>query len=306
MVSEALKELGRRLARRRSEAGLSTAELANLASVHEVAIQAYEEGRGELGASVLIRVADALGIKSGELLSTNAPESRAPIEPTVLLRTGFTASLNSADRAIVANALRRARAFREIGALLRVQSLVDAFEPTDVPSGRPAHYAGERLAATVRQQLPSRPGPLRNIQRLIEETFNILVTTYRFANSGVQGAACRAGSARVIVINSALRYEAMRRTVLAHELAHHLADLDAGSALMDEHGEDALTFYSESAVGAARQRVCCFVLGASGCCQRRIRSATLRREYERKGKKARRRSKAQIWLGSGGYDLASV
>ena len=70
-----------------------------------------------------------------------------------------------------------------------------------------------------------------------------MVVGHRFSNSAVEGAACRSGDARLIVLSDQLRYESRRRVVLAHELAHHLADLEEDDLKTDDWtADDGFTF----------------------------------------------------------------
>jgi transcriptional regulator with XRE-family HTH domain len=234
----ALKTLGLRLRKRREEAGITDRELAERAKLSLDAVLDFERGAGNLGTAKLLRIAAALGIDAGQLLHTDAPEQVARVEPRVMLRTKATnATLSDSDVEAIASATRRARAFAVIGELLRVSKLSDEFKPTPAPQEN-AWKSGYVLAQRVRALLPQREGPgLRNVRRLLEESFDVLVARHRFSSSGVDGAACRWGGARVIVINEALHFESTRRVVLTHELGHHLADLAEDDFTADERVE---------------------------------------------------------------------
>jgi hypothetical protein len=93
--------------------------------------------------------------------------------------------------------------------------------------------SGYEAASLVRERLV-RSGPLRNLARLLEDQFDILVLRHRFADPRVMGAACRLGDARLVAINLANSLETTRRFALAHELGHHLLDLDESGATADE------------------------------------------------------------------------
>lgn len=241
MATPALLELGRRLRARRTEAKLSIDELASAARLAPLAIARYEEGSGALGLAQLLRVARVLGTEVGQYVHSARQEDRARVEPLVLLKTTGIASLRGEDLETVAAGLRRGKAFAAVGEILGLRTLESEFSAAEAPMERP-HMAGYALARRVRMLLPDREGPLRNVQRLIEERFNILVLKRTLSNPAILGAAARSGAARVIVINTSIRYEARRRTVLAHELAHQLADLREDDATYDIERDDRVWF----------------------------------------------------------------
>jgi Zn-dependent peptidase ImmA (M78 family) len=88
--------------------------------------------------------------------------------------------------------------------------------------------------------------PLRNLARLIEERFNILVIHHSFENHSILGVATRSGQARVILANTELKHEAEVRFTLAHELCHHLKDLSADGTTVDEKDEERASFSLET------------------------------------------------------------
>jgi transcriptional regulator with XRE-family HTH domain len=238
MASETtgLRELGERLRARREESRLSIAELSRLSRVPAHEIDSFEGGHGGVGAAALIRIAGALGVPPASFVHTRAPKVRALVEPSVLLRASRAAWLRDDDRDVLADALRRARAFNEIGELLRVERLADGFRPTPPPADRP-FLDGARVALEVRARIPERTGTLRDLVRLLENRFNTLVVRHRFADGRLLGAACRSGDARVIAVNTASSTETTRRFTLAHELGHHVLYLDESGAIGDELDE---------------------------------------------------------------------
>jgi Zn-dependent peptidase ImmA (M78 family) len=241
-MSAELRELGRRLAKRRDEAGLSSEELARLAAVETRDIEAFEQGQGSLGIHALTSVAKALGVPPASFVHTRAPQVKALTEPSILLKTTRDVELKAGDREALIEALRRARAFVTIGEILGIAPL-DCELAYPVPPIRRAYEQGYDAALKVRRKLPERPGPLRGLRRLIETRFNILVVNHRFTTRAILGASCRSGSARLIALNSALSSgEGKRRFVLAHELAHHLLDLDESGIVADEDS-DAIGFW---------------------------------------------------------------
>ena len=60
--------IGKRIAELRRDRGINQEELSELAGVHRVTLAKYETGAVEPGASVLGRIADALGVTTDELL----------------------------------------------------------------------------------------------------------------------------------------------------------------------------------------------------------------------------------------------
>ncbi len=224
---------------RREEAGLSVTDLAARTELSATAIEAYERGEGNLGTAHLLRIARVLEVDAGQLLHTNAPEDAAHVEPSVLLRSkGLSGHLSNADLEAIAAGMRRARAFTTVGELIRAPRLADVPDFRPAPAPRENSYvAGYELANRVRRLLPERPGTLKNLWRLLEDRFNILVLRYAFESNAIEGAACRSGTARVIFLNANLAFEGKRRFVLAHELAHHLVDLANDDITTDERVE---------------------------------------------------------------------
>ncbi len=232
--AEALKELGRRLSRRRKESGLDVETLSARTAVPVQLIVGFEKGQGALGAGALARLASALGVAPTAFLHTCAPQERAPVEPGVLLKErSVGASLSSRDREALARGLQKAQAFSLLGDLLRVERLAEGIHPKAAPV-KNAHRAGYASALQVRALLPERRGPLRGLTRLVEGRFDILVLRHRFEHASVLGASCRSGRSRLIVISTRIEREPVYRFVLAHELAHHLLDLSDSGVTTDE------------------------------------------------------------------------
>jgi Zn-dependent peptidase ImmA (M78 family)/transcriptional regulator with XRE-family HTH domain len=234
-----LHELGLRLRRRRSEAGLTEEQLGALAGLNSTAVRSFEAGLENLGAAHLLRVARALGVPASQLLSVRSPEVAARAEPKVLLRSLGLADLHDADEELMAQAIRRAASFVELGKLLRVGDLTSRFKPQPASAVKP-YLSGYRLAEEVRNELAASLGdgsqalgPIRSLRRLVEDRFNMLVVTRSFSVSRLQGAAARSGEARVMVLSKELRFESTRRFIIAHELAHHLFDLGSDGAAVD-------------------------------------------------------------------------
>lgn len=61
-------QVGQRIAMAREIAGLSQGELASLIGLSRTQVVNLEAGRSDTGATTLIRIARAVGIKSGRLL----------------------------------------------------------------------------------------------------------------------------------------------------------------------------------------------------------------------------------------------
>lgn len=239
-----MAELGRRLQARRLEARLDAATLAGRARLTPGALEDFEDGQGGLGVAELMRVARELGVPGSSLVDSRAPVVHAAVEPSVVLKGVGAAWLGDADREALTAGLRRARAFTEAGQLLGVPRPADGFEPSLAPE-RDAHLAGYSAAITARSLL-ARPGPLRSLARLLEDRFDILVLRHRFADERVLGAACRSGRARLIAVNAGVASETTRRFALAHELGHHLLDLDVTGVTADEvPGDDARAWFEK-------------------------------------------------------------
>lgn len=246
-----LRELGQRLFACRREAGLNVEDLAEKARVHFAALESFERGSGGLGVAALSRVAKVLGIAPGSLLVASTPKERAFTEPTVLLRSVGNADLNDSDRDALAGALFRARAFVQTGRALGAERLADEFKPSVAPVERP-HEAGYEAARIARRLLPERPGALRDLARLIENRFDILVVDHDFCHPRIFGASCRAGAARVIAVAKSIHAETTRRFVLGHELGHHLMDLEAEGTAVDGHKLDDAGFWMDTSPAEKR------------------------------------------------------
>jgi transcriptional regulator with XRE-family HTH domain len=214
------------------EARVDASTLAGRARVSASALEAFETGQGGLGVAALMRIAGELGVPATSFVHASAPVVQAPVEPSIVLKGAGAGWLMDADRAALAQGLRRARAFTEAGEILRAPRPADAFKPVRAPD-REAHRPGY-LAATAARNLLARPGPLRNLARLIEDRFDVLVLRHRFADDRVLGAACRSGTARLVAVNLGVASESTRRFALAHELGHHLLDLEATGVTADE------------------------------------------------------------------------
>jgi Zn-dependent peptidase ImmA (M78 family)/transcriptional regulator with XRE-family HTH domain len=243
---EALKELGRRLAACRRQAGLEPEELSERSGVALRQLMDFERGQGGLGSGGLVRLAQALGVAPTAFLHTSAPVERASTEPLVLLKARTVgAALSESDHEFVARGLHRARAFSALGDLLRLEHLADSFQPSPPDSQEP-HVEGYACARRARTLLPERQGPLRGLGRLIENRFDILVLRHTFEHPAVLGVSCRSDRARLIVISSRVEREPMRRFVLAHELGHHLLHLQESDVRADEGFIEASGFWMEN------------------------------------------------------------
>jgi Zn-dependent peptidase ImmA (M78 family)/transcriptional regulator with XRE-family HTH domain len=227
-----MADLGRRLRARRKEACLDVPTLAHRARVAASDLAAFEEGRGGLGVAALMRVANVLGVPATSFAHTRAPEVPAPVEPSVVLKGAGAAWLDEGDRDALTNGLRRARAFAEAGRLVASPRLADEFTPGPAPE-RNAHEAGY-AAANVARNLLLRQGPVRNLARLLEDQFDVLVLRHEFRDRRVLGAACRSGDARLVAVNLGSSVETTRRFALAHELGHQLLDLADSGVAADE------------------------------------------------------------------------
>ncbi len=250
----ALKELGRRLAARRAEAQLDVERLAARAVVEPHLIERFERGEGGLATGALTRISSILGIPVAGLISLSAPEVKAPEKPSALLFSRGVVSLGAKDGQALDEAIQRARAFIEVGRVLAIKDLCGYFTPSPAPI-KDAHKAGYSHAREMRSLMPEYQGqPLRNLARLIEDRFNILVRHHPFESPSILGAATRSGQARVILVNTALKHEAEVRFTLAHELCHHLKDLGEDGTTVDEKDEESAAFSLETPPAEKRAR----------------------------------------------------
>ena len=238
-----LKELGHRLAARRGEAGIGLSDLATATHVSVARLERFEAGEGGLAAGALARIARVLGVPEASFLHTCAPERPATREMGFLLKeVGHAALLSPDDRSLLTRQLDRARRFTEIGELLAVEPLTAKIQPRKAKRSK-AYLAGYDLARTVRGLLGIGNGPLRELRRLVEDRFDILVVDHSFTARRVQAACCRSGASRLVALSQALDFETSQRTILAHELCHHLVDLGDEGILADrEETNEGFTF----------------------------------------------------------------
>jgi transcriptional regulator with XRE-family HTH domain/Zn-dependent peptidase ImmA (M78 family) len=238
-MDPALKELGRRLAARRSEAHLSIRELSASAQVPETQLDAFEAGNGTLGVAALTRVARALGVPENSFFHTAVKESPALRAPSFMLsETGRGSSLSTDDTRILGAYLRQAREFAGLGDLLGMPGLAEQFKPSPARSAKP-FLQGYDLARRVRTILGADRAPLRRVRQMFEDQLNILVVDHAFTDRRIQAASCRSGNARLVAISPTLKHETSRRAILAHELCHQLADLSQEGVVTDEAIDDA-------------------------------------------------------------------
>lgn len=211
--------------------------LSERAAVEAHLIERFERGEGGLATGALTRIAAVLGVPVAGILSASAPEVKAPAKPSALLLSRGLASLTAEDGRSFDEAILRARAFVEVGRVLGMEDLCHHFKPTFPPDSG-AHADGQACAREVRNLIHEYRGqPLRELTRLIEDRFNILVCRHPFVNHSILGAATRSAESRVIFVNTALKHEAEVRFTLAHELGHHLMDLAEDGTTIDERDE---------------------------------------------------------------------
>lgn len=230
--TDALRELGRRLSARLKEARLSVEALADRAGVPVEELELFKQGEAALGASAVNRLAQALGVPAAGLMSIEAPEVRAWVDPQVLLLSSGLANLGVRDQERIAWALKRARSFVELRTLLRRDS-APLGRQSPAPEVDP-YRDGYAAARDARGAVDDPRGPVRDLSRLIEDRFGILVVRFRFETPHVFAAAVRSGNARVIVIDSGQSGLGTQRRSLAHELGHHLRDLGEDGAIVEE------------------------------------------------------------------------
>jgi transcriptional regulator with XRE-family HTH domain len=238
--NEMLSELGKRLALRRAEAGYDLPTLARRAVVDAASIEKFESGGGGLGAGSLARIANVLGVPLGGLLSVSVPTVPAPKQSASLLFSRRLAELSDADREAISQDLERARNLVALNRILGQSPLSEGWGVTKA-ADRDSHLEGYARAEKVRnalaEELPSSE-PLRGLRRLIEDRFAILVRERTFASRMVLGTSCRSGSARVIVISATIAHDSDLRLAMAHELAHHLMDLDGDVGFVDSSEDE--------------------------------------------------------------------
>lgn len=226
-----IQVLGQRLLARRQEANLPLHVLSDRAGVSVASIDAFEQGRAALGAGALYRIARVLGIPISGLLSEEAPDVPAPVNPSVLLLSAGVANLTERDRDRISRTLVQARSFLTLGRMLGY-STEGLSSPSPAPS-EGAHKDGYAAARHARRFLGRVHEPLADLSRTIEDSFGILVADFRFETPHVSAAAARCGESRVIIVDSHQFRTGGLRRALAHELGHHIRDLEADSIVVD-------------------------------------------------------------------------
>lgn len=220
---------------RRSELGLSVAQIASLFDITEEQLAHVETSRERIGIRKLERLALLLGLDERQLAIEE--DSGADSDLGVRLRTlSDQQLLPDGTLGLPANAvLRLAESASIIAIAERLRSWLKI--PTDwrrfQPDGdygdreSPAFKAGYRLAAQARKELGLGTGPIASMRSLVEEKLGLTVVQLDLGNR-VAGATIANGDARGIVLNvtGENRKPWIRRATLAHELGHLLFDPD--------------------------------------------------------------------------------
>lgn len=218
--------IGQAVQRTRQQLGLSTTTLAHQADVDDSDLIELESGKRSVGASVLLRLARAMGLPPTAFLTDDAARVANPaLNRAKFFHATNAPMLSEADIVALAREITRARMFAE---LARPRVTLDDFEPSK-PGGRPWRQ-GYDLAATLRSKLGLLATPIVSMAGLLEDDLGILVARHAFADSRLRAAAIRAPDARLVAVSRRLSI-ALLRVSLAHELCHHLCDLQPNEAL---------------------------------------------------------------------------
>jgi Zn-dependent peptidase ImmA (M78 family) len=232
--------IGKLVQTQRSEVGLSHEQLAELARVPLTALEAFEEGHGNITAAALDRIAYVLCVDADVLRQGRI--QRAPTAALFFRQAAFADFRDVEDRPKVVEAFERALALRKVNALLgRPPSLRERFQPEE-PTPE-AFKDGYRLARKVRSALGNETGPLGDMAELLEEEFDVLVRAEALSSARIDALALKEPQTGVaaVILNTASKRRSnawTARVDLAHELGHILFDPPQGEIHLVVDQED--------------------------------------------------------------------
>ena len=228
----------------RDELGVTRGHLASAANVSPEVVEAAETFADQVSIRDLEHIAFVLGLDPAQL----SYHERAGADPELGVRLRVltrTASIPSETRMSPGTVLRFSEAASIIVAQSRLQDWlkkpreVTGFEPSS-DFGPPAWSAGYDLAAQAREQLGIGLKPIRSMREMVEDRLGIPVVQVELP-AAIAGATISVSGSRGIVLNvrGANTNVWIRRTTLAHELAHLLFDPEArlASVRVDSYEE---------------------------------------------------------------------
>ncbi len=220
-----MSTVGKLVRDRREALRLRPAEVAEQARLAEEALEALEEGRGNVTAAAMDRLADVLAVDPTALRSGRI-EGRPSASIFFFDQATFPDFRDLEDRPKVAEAFAHALALLEIDTVLGHPAR-RPFEPE--PPTPEAHRDGYRLANRVRSAIGNEVDPLPDLAELMEEQFDILVCSAPLASRAIAALTVKDNvrGARAVLLNTGADRRAnpsAARVDLAHELCHALFD----------------------------------------------------------------------------------
>lgn len=181
-----------------------------------------------LSANVLMRVARAMGLAATSFLSTSSADAARPaLDRAKFFHAVDAPTLSEADVVAIAREVTRSQVFAD---LAKPIVNLDSYELTR-PGAKPWR-SGYDLANSLRSKLKLRAEAITNVQRLLEENLGVLVAKHAFSDARLRGVAVRSSKGRLIVVSNRLSTAVLRITI-AHELCHHICDLEPNDTISD-------------------------------------------------------------------------
>jgi Zn-dependent peptidase ImmA (M78 family)/transcriptional regulator with XRE-family HTH domain len=220
--------IGRAIKRSRGELGLSTATLAQQVGIAEDDLKELEAGGRDLPANVLMRLARAMGLAATSFLSnSNADAAKPALDRAKFFHAVDAPVLSETDVVAIAREVTRSQVFAD---LVKPVVRLDSYELTK-PGSKPWRN-GYDLASTVRTALGLGSESIHNVQRLLEDKLGVLVTKHAFSDGRLRGVAVRSSKGRLVAVSTRLPTPVLRITI-AHELCHHVCDLEPNDTISD-------------------------------------------------------------------------
>lgn len=220
--------IGRAVKRSRGELGLSAATLAQQVGIAEDDLKEMEAGRHDLPANVLMRLARAMGLAATSFLSnSNAEAAKPALDQAKFFHEVDAPVLSETDVIAIAREVTRSQVFAD---LAKPVVRLDNYELTK-PGAKPWRN-GYDLASTLRTALGLGAESILNVQRLLEDKLGVLVTKHAFSDGRLRGVAVRSSKGRLVVVSNRLPTPVLRVTI-AHELCHHVCDLEPNDTISE-------------------------------------------------------------------------
>ena len=209
------QRIGGTVRERRSALGMSQQMLAERAGLPAAqTVSEIEQGKRELRAVELVRVAQALHTDPTALLGIEAPRD----EPRVLWRRGSRA----ADRVREAQLLERARRYAQLERWCNEEP-TRALPSADLDPGSASEREVEHLAAAVRRELDLGPIPARALVETLEEDYGVKIFyehLTRDADGDCSAACVRSDEFGAAILMDASEAPWRQSFNFAHELFH--------------------------------------------------------------------------------------